>query len=75
MGVLQFEPNKIISHNDQGAQINLEMSYSKLEMDESKFYKKITSIIDLLSQRELPEFNNKCSDCTFVKEQIKLSAK
>ena len=75
MGVLQFEPNKIISHNEQGAQINLEMSYSNLEMNESKFYKKITSIIDLLSQKELPEFNDKCSDCTFVKEQIKMSAK
>ena len=69
MGVLQFEPNKIISHNNEGAQINLEMSYSKLEMDESKFYKKITSIIDFLAQSTPPEFNDKCSDCMFVLKQ------
>ena len=72
MGVLQFEPNKIISHNNEGAQINLEMSYSKLEMDESKFYKKITTIIDLLVQSTPPEFNDKCSDCMFVLKQMDL---
>lgn len=69
MGVLQFEPTNIFNHDDVNCQLNLRMSYSRLEPDEVKFFKRVTYIMDILTASEPPPFNNECTKCQFVKKQ------
>ena len=69
MGVLQFFPNEIFDHKKNSCQLNLEMSYSKLERNEDGFYDRITKIIDILNSNETPDFTESCSDCNFVLNQ------
>ena len=74
MGVLQFFPNSIFGQNDKGCQLNMAMSYSPLEQDDSLFMERITYILDILTSEDIPVFNTNCSDCTFVEDQKKLIA-
>ena len=70
MGVLQFFPNDIFNHNDDLCSLNLKMSYSKLEQDDKKFMERIEYILDILNLPKPPLFNEDCTDCIFVKNQI-----
>ena len=70
MGVLQFFPTNIIDHNKDNCSLNLAMQYSKLHPNESLLFERITYILDILTQNKVPELNNDCPDCQFVKNQI-----
>ncbi len=74
MGVLQFFPNSIFDQNDQGCQLNMEMFYSPLEQNDELFMKRITYILDILTDNVIPNFHSNCSDCEFVENQKKLIA-
>ncbi len=69
MGVLQFEPKSASGHNDKYCNINLEMSYSKLEKDDQKFLNRIEMILDIINLEKTPNINENCFDCMFVKKQ------
>ena len=69
MGVLQFEPKSISGHEEKNCTLNLEMSYSKLEQDDKKFFNRIEMILDILELKEPPPINENCTDCMFVQNQ------
>ena len=45
------------------------MSYSKLELNDKKFFARIEMILDILELKEQPPINENCTDCMFVQNQ------
>ena len=72
MGILQFYPEEVTSHNDQNCDFKMKTSYSILKRNEEDFFNYITSLIDLLEKSETPDFNYDCNFCNFTKKQIDL---
>ena len=70
MGILQFDPSNIQSHNENKCDMRMNISFSPLKRDEEEFFKNITQIIDIISQSEIPDFTEDCNDCLFVKQQL-----
>ena len=71
LGILQFDPNKIINSAEDNCNMIINMDYSPIiERNSSQFYNKITEIIDILSQKSIPEVSDNCSDCNFYKRQL-----
>ena len=70
MGILQFDPSDIQSHNENNCDMRMNISFSPLKRDEEEFFKNITQIIDIISQSEIPDFTEDCNDCLFVKQQL-----
>ena len=70
MGILQFDPSDIQSHNENNCDMRMNISFSSLKRDEEEFFKNITQIIDIISQSEIPDFTEDCNDCLFVKQQL-----
>ena len=71
MGILQFDPSDIQSHNDQSCDMRMNISYSPLKRDEKDFFENITKIIDIIKKPSTPDFNENCNHCQFVLQQIK----
>ena len=69
MGVLQFEPKSISESKENNCSLNLEMSYSKLEQDDKKFFTRIEMILDILELKDPPPVNENCTDCMFAQNQ------
>ena len=70
MGILQFDPSDIQSHNDQSCDMRMNISYSPLKRDEKNFFENITKIIDIIEQPNFPDFTNDCNSCNFIKESM-----
>ena len=73
MGILQFYPSKMTNHESNEANQKMSMLYSPLKRDEKSikgFFDQITSLIDLLENKNIPELNEDCKFCNFVKKQI-----
>ena len=73
MGILQFYPSKMTDHTSNEAYQKMSMLYSPLKRDEKKFYTHITSLIDLLESKKIPELKEDCKFCNFVKKQIDIN--
>ena len=71
MGILQFDPSDIQSHNDQSCDMRMNISYSPLKRDEKDFFENITKIIDIIKKPSTPDFNENCNHCQFVQQQLK----
>ena len=69
MGILQFDPSDIQSHNNNSCDMRMNISYSSLKRDEKDFFENITKIIDILNNPSIPNFTEDCNFCTFVKQQ------
>ena len=72
MGILQFDPSDIQSHNNNSCDMRMNISYSPLKRDEKDFFENITKIIDILNNPSIPNFTEDCNYCKFVKDQIDL---
>jgi len=70
MGILQFDPSDIQSHDKNSCDMRMNISFSPLERNEKDFYKNITKIIDIIKRPSTPNFTEDCNYCTFVKDQI-----
>jgi hypothetical protein len=70
MGILQFDPSDIQSHNDQSCDMRMNISYSPLKRDEKDFFENITKIIDIIKKTSIPDFNEDCNHCQFVQQQL-----
>ena len=70
MGILQFDPSDIQSHNNNSCDMRMNISYSPLKRDEKDFFENITKIIDILNNPSIPNFTEDCNFCTFVKQQL-----
>tara|TARA_B100000989_G_scaffold289949_1_gene262494 strand:- start:136 stop:933 length:798 start_codon:yes stop_codon:yes gene_type:complete len=70
MGILQFDPSDIQSHNDTSCNMKMNISYSPLKRDEKDFFENITKIIDILNNPSIPNFTEDCDYCKFVEDQI-----
>ena len=69
MGVLQFFPQEIFSHDRNQCDLQMRMAYSPLQRDENNFYEHITKILDILEPDHLPNFTNECGECNFYLNQ------
>ena len=69
MGILQFDPSDIQSHNNDSCDMRMNISYSPLKRDEKDFYENITKIINILNNPSIPNFTEDCNFCKFVKQQ------
>ena len=72
LGILQFFPKKITSHDEFSANLQMQMSYSPLVRDIDNFYKHITFVIDILDSNKIPDFSDECEQCCFTKKTLKL---
>lgn len=70
MGILQFDPSDIQSHNETSCDMRMNISFSPLKRNEKDFFKNITQIIDIINQSDVPDFTEDCNDCQFVKQQL-----
>ena len=70
MGILQFDPSDIQTHNENSCDMRMNISFSPLRRDEKDFFENITQIIDIINQSEVPDFTEDCNDCQFVKQQL-----
>ena len=70
MGILQFDPSDIQSHNETSCDMRMNISFSPLKRDEKDFFENITQIIDIINQPDVPDFKEDCNDCQFVKQQL-----
>ena len=70
MGILQFDPSDIQTHNESSCDMRMNISFSPLRRDEKDFFENITQIIDIINQSEVPDFTEDCNDCQFVKQQL-----
>ena len=70
MGILQFDPSDIQSHNDQSCDMRMNISYSPLKRDEKDFFENITKIIDIINTTSIPDFTENCNYCNFFKQQM-----
>ena len=69
MGFLKFEPKSISDSKENNCSLNLEMSYSKLELNDKIFFTRIEMIFDILKLKDPPSINENCTDCHFVQNQ------
>ena len=72
MGIVQFEPNEIITHSKKDHNMKFKVSFSPLKRNEKEFYNFITNLIDLLEHNTTPPFSSKCSLCYFTQSNSKL---
>ena len=70
MGILQFDPSDIQSHNETSCDMRMNISFSPLKRDEKNFFENVTQIIDIINQSNVPDFTEDCNDCQFVKQQL-----
>ena len=70
MGILQFDPSDIQSHNDTSCDMRMNISYSPLKRDEKDFLENITKIIDIVKKPSTPDFTEDCNHCQFVQQQL-----
>lgn len=66
MGIIQFEPSELTSHNKKEHNMKFNVSFSPLKRDEKDFYNHITKLIDLIEKINPPEFSDDCSLCQFT---------
>ena len=50
----------------------MQMLYSPLKRNEKDFFRHITDLINLLEQKEIPNFGSNCNYCKFVQGQTDL---
>ena len=72
MGILQFFPEKIFKHKSSDCDLKMKMLYSPLKRNEKDFFRHITDLINLLEQKEIPNFGSNCNYCKFVQGQTDL---
>ena len=69
MGILQFDPSDIQSHDNTSCNMKMNISFSSLVRNEEEFFINITSILDILINPLIPDFTKECNYCQFIVQQ------
>jgi len=75
IGLIQFTPKKIISHDIKSFSQKMKMQYFKIDRNEefkNSFYNYITELIDILEKKQLPVFDARCNLCNYSREIAKI---
>ena len=75
IGLIQFTPEKIISHDIKSISQKMKMQYFKIDRNEefkNDFYNYITELIDILEKNQLPIFDARCDLCNYSRETAKI---
>ena len=73
IGLIQFTPEKIISHDIKSISQKMKMQYFKIDRNEefkNDFYNYITELIDILEKKQLPVFDARCDLCNYSRENF-----
>ena len=74
IGLIQFTPEKIVSHDNKSISQKMKMQYFKINRDDEfkdNFYDYITELIDILEKKEIPIFDARCDLCNYSRETSK----
>ena len=71
-GLIQFTPEKIISHDSSSISQKMKMQYFSIDRNKDDFYNRITALIDILEKKQIPVFNARCELCNYSRETSKL---
>ena len=72
MGLIQFTPKDIFEHNDVNYKQNFNINHYQLKRDTEAFYNHITNLIDIILEKKIPAFNNRCSICLDTQKNLKV---
>ena len=72
MGLMQFTPKEIFEHNDMNYKQNFNINHYKLKRNAEEFYVHVTSLIDIILEKKIPTFNNRCSICVDTQKNLKV---
>jgi hypothetical protein len=72
MGLIQFTPKNIFEHNDMNYKQNFNINHFQLKRDTNEFYKHVTGLIDIIVEKKVPAFNNRCSICLDTQKNLKV---
>ena len=71
-GLIQFTPEKIISHDTSSVSQKMKMQYFSIDRNKDDFYNRITELIDILEKKQVPVFDARCELCNYSRETAKL---
>ena len=71
-GLIQFTPEKIISHDYSSVSQKMRMQYFSIDRNKDDFYNRITELIDILEKKQVPVFDARCELCNYSRETAKL---
>ena len=72
IGLIQFTPEKIISHDSSSVSQKMKMQYFSIDRNKDDFYNRITELIDILEKKQVPVFDARCELCNYSREIAKL---
>ena len=72
IGLIQFTPEKIISHDSSSVSHKMKMQYFSIDRNKDDFYNRITELIDILEKKQVPVFDARCELCNYSRETAKL---
>ena len=71
IGLVQFTPKEIVSHESDSFSQKWQMLFFKLERDKDDFYNRITELTDLIEKNQVPVFDARCKLCNYSRETSK----
>ena len=71
-GLIQFTPKEIVSHNSASVSEKMKMQYFYNDRNKDDFYDRVTTLIDILEQKQVPVFDARCELCNYSRETSKL---
>ena len=68
----QFTPEEIVSNNSASVSEKMKMQYFYNDRNKDDFYDRVTALIDILEQKQVPVFDARCELCNYSRETSKL---
>ena len=68
IGLIQFTPKEIISHENNSISQKWKMQYFKLKRNKDGFYNRITELTDLIEKNQVPAFDARCMLCDYARK-------
>ena len=68
VGLIQFTPKEIISHESNSISQKWKMQYFKLERNKGDFYNRITELTDIIEKNQVPAFDARCKLCDYARK-------
>tara|TARA_B100000315_G_C14381870_1_gene497829 strand:+ start:62 stop:775 length:714 start_codon:yes stop_codon:yes gene_type:complete len=68
IGLIQFTPKEIISHENNSISQKWKMQYFKLKRNKDGFYNRITELTDIIEKNQVPAFDARCMLCDYARK-------
>ena len=68
IGLIQFTPKEIISHEVDSISQKWKMQYFKLERNKGDFYNRIAELTDIIEKNQVPAFDARCKLCDYARK-------